>query len=473
MLNSRQLKLRASLLAFAACSVAPLAYTQTPLDMKLAPLASEPVVVMPANAATLTGVVKKDVVLDGAAKPNMVQPLPIPAHEVVTEVVSVASEKAVTSALADLGLALLRGQSAVTGRGQVNTVVSPLSLASALGLAQAGAAGESAREIALLLSAAPSVNRIYSRDYPALLKKINSSNTQLTMVNRVWVDQLIAQKMEPAYAKVVQSRFASEGSAIDFSKSDVARNTINAWAAKQTDGRVTDLLPAGALTNQTRLVLTNAVYFKSLWQQPFDTSSTVTKPFFSVPKVSQDVPTMRQTMQVKTGLVGNVSVLELPFSGQDYSLLIAMPPEGHTLNAFETDLSGSDVMQWSAQIKPANCQVELPKFTIQPKSVPLKATLQALGVQTVFDTHADFSPMLGVKGKDIAMDNVYQSAGVTVDERGGEAVAATAVVAVSKSMARTQPLVDCVVNRPFLFAIIHRNSGAPIFMGKIANPSTK
>jgi serpin B len=227
------------------------------------------------------------------------------------------------------------------------------------------------------------------------------------------------------------------------------------------------------LTNQTRLVLTNAVHFKSLWQQPFDTASTVIKPFFSAPKVAQDVATMRQTMQAKAGLVGNVTVLELPFAGQDYSLVIAMPPEGHTLNAFETDLSGSDVMQWSSLIKPANCQVELPKFAIQPKSASLKSTLQALGVQTAFGTHADFSPMLGAKGKDLALDNVYQSAGVTVDERGGEAVAATAVVAVSKSMARTQPLVDCVVNRPFLFVIIHRNSGAPIFMGKIADPMAK
>jgi serpin B len=396
-------------------------------------------------------------------KPPTVQPLAIDS-------VSAASERAVANALGDLGLAMLRGQSAASGNGQANVVASPLSLASALGLAHAGSAGQSARELALLLSTATSVDRVYARDYPAVIAKIDSGSSPLTMVNRVWVDQHSAAQLTPTYAQVVQKRFASDAATIDFSKSEPARQVINAWISKQTAGSIQELLPTGALTSQSRLVLTNAVHFKSPWQQPFDAKASSPMPFFSTPELSHAVPTMHQNMLVRTGMVGNATVLELPFAGEDYNLLIAMPSKGHTLNAFETDLSGADMEQWQSDIKPTNCRVDLPKFTIAPKTVALKASLQALGVQTVFGKSADFSPMLGNKGKDIALDNVYQAAGVMVDERGGEAVAATAAVAMSKSMVKPQTLPDCVVNRPFLFSIVHKATGLPVFIGKIVNP---
>jgi serpin B len=131
------------------------------------------------------------------------------------------------------------------------------------------------------------------------------------------------------------------------------------------------------------------------------------------------------------------------------------------------------MVQWLAQIKPATCLVALPKFSIEPKSVSLKPLLQGLGMHTVFGNLADFTPMLGAKGKELVLDDVYQAAGITIDESGGEAVAATAVVAVSKAFKSPQVTPNCVINRPFLFAIVHRASAVPVVMGKVVNPTVK
>lgn len=415
---------------------------------------------------------KKDINLDNPPAANSSAAGAVTGGQLVSDPrgrTTQAQDSATAAALGDLGIALLRSQSTAAGKGQVNGVASAVSLASALGLAHAGAAGSTANEIAGLLGPASAAARVYARDYPALLKKLTQPNSPLTMANRVWVDQRIAPALSVTYANVVRQRFASEGALLDFTQPEPARKSINDWAAKQTAGLVKDLLPAGAVSPATQMVLTNAVHFKSPWQQAFDPALTTPKPFFVDPKAPVNVPTMSQTMQVRSGVVDGATVLELPFAKSLYTLLVAMPAEGQTLNAFENELSGVDMAEWQAQIKPVNCKVELPKFAIEPQSVSLKATLQGLGVQTLFGAQADFSPMLGAKGKGVVVDNVYQSAGITIDESGGEAVAATAVVMVSKSLAG--PVApSCLVNRPFVFAVVHKATGTPVFMGKIANP---
>jgi serpin B len=173
--------------------------------------------------------------------------------------------------------------------------------------------------------------------------------------------------------------------------------------------------------------------------------------------------------QVRLGTIDNIMVIELPFAGNEFNLLVGVPPAGHTLNAFETDLEGLDIASWSAQLKPTTCRLEMPKFSIDPVSKPLKESLQAMGVKTVFGPEADFAPMLGKAAQGVSLDNVFQSATVIIDEQGGEAAAATGASASSKSFSMPAPA--CAVNRPFIFAIVHRATGAPLFVGKVADPT--
>jgi len=437
------------------------------------------------GVASAPASVKKDIVLDSAARPvvapqsttgNLV-PTPdvriSPAALAPRRYTAAAHDIATAGALAELALDIMRQQSAATGKAQVNSVVSPLSLVAALGMVHAGTAGASERELAALLGTAATGARIYTARMPLLLDRLakpSATGSPFVMANRVWLDVSVVPAVPATYAAAVTDRFKADAAIVPFAQSAAARKAINDWVAQKTAKRITELMPEGAVTTNTKMVVTNAIHFKSKWEQPFDPAMTVAKPFHVQPNgANKLVPTMVDERQVRLGTIDNITVMELPFDGNEFSLLVGMPPAGHTLNALETDLEGLDMASWSAQLKPTTCRLELPKFSISPVSKPLKEILQDLGVKTVFGPNADFAPMLGKAGKGVELDNVYQSATIIIDEQGGEAAAATGASASSKSFSTPAP--SCAVDRPFIFAIMHRATGAPLFVGKVADPT--
>ncbi|MBK9442783.1 MAG: serpin family protein [Comamonadaceae bacterium] len=367
-----------------------------------------------APSATVTPV-KKDIVADT---------LPVQPTTKPRRFTSAAHDTATSGALAELGLDLMRQQSAATGNAQVNAVVSPLSLVSALGMVHAGTAGATARELASLLGSASAGERVYTTRMPVLLEQLTkpgAAGTPFVMANRVWLDSTVVAAIPASYAAAVTSRFNADAAMVQFAQATLARKTINAWVSQKTASRIAELMPEGSITPNTKLVVTNAIHFKSKWAEPFNTAQTVPKPFQTAPNgPTKPVPTMVDERQVRLGLIDNLMVMELPFAGQEFSLMVAVPPAGHTLNALETDLEGLDMASWSAQLKPTTCRLELPKFSIEPATRPLKASLQALGVKTVFSSEADLEPMLGRAGKGVALDNVYQSATIIIDEQGAK-----------------------------------------------------
>jgi len=425
-------------------------------------------VVQAQGAPAATGVtatpIKKDIVADIMP----VQPASKPRR-----FTTAAHDTATSGALAELGLDLMRQQSAATGNAQVNAVVSPWSLVSALGMVHAGTAGATAREIASLLGSASSGERIYTTRMPLLLEQLtkpSAAGTPFVMANRVWLDNTVVAAIPASYASGVNSRLNADAAIVQFAQAALARKAINTWVSQKTASRINDLMPEGSITPNTKLVVTNAIHFKSKWAEPFNAAMTVPKPFQTAPNgPSKQVPTMVDERQVRMGMVDNLMVMELPFAGNEFTLMVGVPPAGHTLNALETDLEGLDMSSWSAQLKPSTCRLELPKFSIEPATRPLKASLQALGVKTVFSSEADLEPMLGRAAKGVALDNVYQSATIIIDEQGGEAAAATGAAVVAKSFA--MPVPACAVNRPFIFAVMHRASGTPLFVGKVADPT--
>ena len=168
----------------------------------------------------------------------------------------------------------------------------------------------------------------------------------------------------------------------------------------------------------------------------------------------------------RTGKVDGVPLVEIPYAGEQFSLLIAQLPGGHTLNALETDLSGWNLAEALATLAPARVSLRLPKFRIDPKSVELKGVLQRAGMTAAFSQAADFSGLTGTPAQ--AVDQVVHAAGIDVDEQGTVATAATGVKLRAKSI--EAPLPELAIDRPFVFAIVHRASGVPIFVGKLADP---
>jgi serpin B len=378
-------------------------------------------------------------------------------------------DAAFAGALGDLGLSLLRHQSAASVSAQVNKVVSPISVSAAMGLVHAGAAGDSAREIEGLLSPAGAGDSGFARRLPSVLARLESAGGPLAVANRAWLDRSVSSSVASGYAALIQGRYAADADVLSFESADAARVAINQWVASRTANRIPALLPVGSVEPGTRLVVTSAIHFRSPWLKPFDAKATAPRPFAVAGGPPRAVATMIGVHEVRRGTVDNIDVIELPFAGGAHALLVGMPPRGHTLDAFEKDLAGLDIASWTQQLKPQTCRLELPKFSIGGSSMSLKAALRSLGVKTVFSDAADLQPMLGEAGRSLRVDDVVHAATVVIDERGGEASAATGAAVEAKAFVK--PVSTCAVDRPFVFAIVHTATGAPLFLGKLADPS--
>lgn len=454
-----------------AASAAP-----SPAATPAASPASSPMTMPAARAASSPAAARdKDVVLDAPARPRAAPP----ARESRSTLLNTPVHDAATAgALGELGLDLLRQSSRASGQAQHNAVVSPLSVAAVLGMAHAGAAGVTARELATVLGSASGGERVYAQRLPALLDRLTpaagaparppSAAQPFTMANRVWLGQQVVAAVQAPYAALVTERFNADAGLVPFHEADAARRAINAWVSQHTAQRIPELMPAGSITPNTRVVLTNAVHFKSPWARAFDPAVTAPRPFHVQGGPPKMVPTMSDDRAVLTGVVDGVTVYELPFAGNAWSLIVGMVPEGHTLDGLETDLSGLDLAAWSGALKPMSCRFEIPRFSIAAGSRSLKEALQALGVQRAFTDAADFSPMLGKAGAGTYLDNVFHAATIVIDESGGEASAATGGAVTAKSF--SLPPKTCAVDRPFVFAVLHKATGAPVFVGKVADP---
>lgn len=401
----------------------------------------------------------KDIVLD--------RPVPVP----VPAVAVAQASSAIT--IAGLGLDMLRQQSVAAGDAQANVVVSPLSLVAALGMVHAGSAGQGAKELAGLAGPGPNGARFFTTRLPSLmasLTKPGGAAQPFRMANRVWVDHAAAAAIPPAYASALARRYQASASRVSFQNAGAARTAINGWVAKATANQIAELMPEGSVKPTTKIVLTNALHFKSLWEEPFDPAMTAPKPFNRGPGTAAHmVPTMSDTRDVRRATIDNLTLMELPFAGGAYTLLIVMAPAGHTLNALETDLQAGQLAGWSARLAPQRCQLQLPKFRIAAAGKSLKAGLEAAGVKTVFGPSANFTPMLGKAAAGTYLDDVFQSAAISVDEHGGEASAATGATVAAKSFSVPPPV--CAVDRAFMFAVMHAPTQTPLFVGKVSDPA--
>jgi serine protease inhibitor len=412
---------------------------------------------------------QRGVVLD---TPNSPLSKPEPAVTQTTAVDTALSNQGSLLApdwVSKLGLSMLVGPGEVgkPAPEAVNRVASPVSLMSALGLVHAGTAGPSANEISDLLAPSSARATAFQKDIPLLLKQLMDGNDALTSANRLWLDTSLGKSINPAYQEMATTRFRADAALVSFQDGagKNATDTINRWASIHTNDRIKVLLPDGAVDARTQAVLTNALRFKSPWAVVFDPKFTQPKTFMGMAAL---VPTMRKSMEVGVSLIRGVTVYELDFQSPAFSFRVALNDKGDAPAAAAVLLSGS--AEGAAFVR-KTCAVELPKFRIDPQSVSLKNWLQAQKVSTAFSDQADFSPLLGTESKQLALklSDVFHSAGIEVDESGVEAVAATAAVITTRSVFAS-PTDVCAVDRPFAFAIVHKPSGTPVFIGQVFKP---
>jgi serpin B len=245
-----------------------------------------------------------------------------------------------------------------------------------------------------------------------------------------------------------------------------ARIAINDWVEKQTKDKIQDLLPQGSVTDMTRLVLVNALYFYGSWLTPFPHSGTYDSAFKALTGTSVQVPTMHSLLVLSYRAADKFEVAELPYEGNQLRMTIVLPAEGQ-FEAVRSQVSAAWLDQAVTGLQPTMLQVSLPKFKMTVGSFSLTKGLMAAGINRLFNDDADLTGI--ATGIQLSVSDVLQKAFIAVDEDGTEAAAATAV-AVGTTSVQADPPKPFVVDRPFLFYIRDAN-GAVLFSGHVVDPS--
>jgi serpin B len=355
-----------------------------------------------------------------------------------------------------------------------NIFFSPFSLSSALAITYEGARGNTADEIRSVFYL-PMNDTMRKEGFSGLNAGINSGDPGYTLrtANALWAEKTYPFLTE--YINTAERSYGANITNLDFkSHPEDSRITINTWVENKTEDRIKDLIPAGVIDPMTRLVITNAIYFKGDWVKQFDKNKTTDADFRTAPGKTVKVPMMERTDEDAIYLYaenGDLQMLSMPYehtTGKELSMVVLLP-KADNLTTTEASLSADtlSVLQQSATSR--RVMVYFPKFTLKTK-YSLPDMLGAMGMPTAFTGNADFSGMDGTKN--LLISDVIHQAFVDVNEEGTEAAAATAVVMkLAAAPANPEPVPVFRADHPFIFLIQDDETGAILFIGRVVNPA--
>jgi serpin B len=361
-----------------------------------------------------------------------------------------------------------------------NLFYSPYSISEALAMAYAGARGNTEKQIAATLHFDLPQNLLHA-SFNSLDQELarrgqetefgDGQSFQLHVVNAIWGQR--NYKFLTDFLDVLAVNYGAGLKIVDFEGApEQSRVTINEWVSGQTEGKINELIPQGIINRLTRLILTNAIYFNSDWQSPFDDKMTYIGVFHLLDGGMVPVLMMRQTKSLGYSEGKYYQAIELPYKDNQLSMVILLPDDGK-FNTFEQSLDAQKVAAIMKDIETGNpssavdrhqVAVIMPKFKYE-SDFQLNDALTSMGMTDSFGRNADFSGMTGTR--EIFIGIVIHKAFVSVDERGTEAAAATVVAMVGAPPGEPIPV---TIDRPFIFLIRDIQSGAILFIGRVLNP---
>jgi len=350
-----------------------------------------------------------------------------------------------------------------------NIFFSPYSITTALGMTMAGAVDDTYTEMATVLYADENEEEHhagYKELQETVLTDAGGCVTQTHIANRIFAQS--GYTWLPDFLDNASINYDAPVEDLDFiSDPDGSRVYINDWVADQTEDKILDLLPEGAISSNVRMVLTNAIYFKANWMEQFDESDTGDSPFTLSSGETVTVPMMRRSGSAAMGWSNGITTLELSYDGDFQSMLILLPDNPEELQDIEASLDSAFLTEIKDALQPIDdMDVFIPRFTIE-EEISLSQALVSLGMPTAFSaSSADFSRMSEELGQGLFIEEVYHKAFIEVDESGSEAAAATAVVVSDESAA---PFF--YADHPFVFLIQDNATGAILFLGRVSDPS--
>jgi len=349
-----------------------------------------------------------------------------------------------------------------------NLFFSPYSISTALAMTYEGAKGQTAKEMQTVLHLPDDKQKIRS-GFVNIYNELNKEGKsyKLTTANALW-----AQKDYPfinEYFKVVDEYYNGRVTNLDF-KTDTenSRVTINNWIEDKTNDKIKDLIPVGMLSPMTRLVLTNAIYFRADWSDQFRAEDTRDGQFKLHSGQNVDVRMMHKTNHYNYGETNNLQILEMDYLGNDLSMLIILPKENN-ITQIENIFNKEKLDDWKNDMGKEKVRIALPKFKFKTKYF-MTDTLKEMGMPTAFKwPGSDFTGMSPTN--ELYIDEVIHQTFVEVAEYGTEAAAATAVLMkAGAALQQEQPKIFNA-NHPFIFIIQQKDSGNILFMGRMSDPT--
>ena len=350
-----------------------------------------------------------------------------------------------------------------------NLFFSPFSISDALAMTYAGARGNTERQMEDVLGFFRPQERFHA-GFCALIEKVLPKEPQkgytLRLANAMWGQK--GYRFLPIFINTIDRYYHGGLFRVDFvKKTEETRQKINLWVEKHTGNKIKNLIQKGDINLLTRLVLTNAIYFKGLWASQFSANNTKSAAFYLDDGRLVSTPMMFQSGQFPyfESRDRKLQVIELPYAGKAISMIVFLPSRKERLSRLEKSLNVNDVRAIIASLQARKVDVYLPRFRINSKFY-LANVLSSMGMSDAFSKRADLSGMTG--NKELQISKVIHQAYVNVDEKGTEAAAATAVVIRLKAVIRN-PVFRA--DHPFLFMMVHKETGSILFMGRVKNPA--
>lgn len=348
-----------------------------------------------------------------------------------------------------------------------NTTVSPLSVSLALAMTYNGAQGETKAEMEKAMKLSGLTPEQINNSHKALVEALQSSDPEvvLEIANAIYHHQGFT--VLPDFISANRNFYNAEVSALNFANTAEALETINGWVAQKTHDKIPTIIDT--IDPALRMILLNAIYFNGIWKNKFGERDTHNYPFYFADGTSTGVPTMKLETSLEYTSNELFSAVNLPYGKGQFQMTVLLPNEGKTTKNLISELNMDNWQKWMKNFETAKpVVVSMPRFKFSWE-LKLNDILQSMGMKRAFSSQvADFSGISG--GKDLYIGYVIHKTYIDVNENGTEAAAVTAVGMFATSVGEPDLRKYFTVNRPFLFAITEKTTGAILFIGEVTNP---
>uniref|UniRef100_A0A8C4UIG7 Serpin family I member 1 n=2 Tax=Falco tinnunculus TaxID=100819 RepID=A0A8C4UIG7_FALTI len=353
-----------------------------------------------------------------------------------------------------------------------NILFSPLSIAIAMGMVELGAHGTTLKEIRHSLG----FDSLKNGEEFTFLKDLSDMATSeeshyvLNIANSLYIQN--GFHISDKFLQLVKKYFRAEVENVDFSQSAAVATHINKWVENHTNNMIKDFVSSRDFGALTHLAVINAIYFKGSWKSQFRPENTRTFSFTKDDESEVQIPMMYQQGEFYYGEFSDGSneaggiyqVLEIPYEGDEISMMIVLSRQEVPLVTLEPLVKASLINEWANSVKKQKVEVYLPRFTVE-QEIDLKDVWRGLGITELFSSSADLTAMSD--NKELYLAKAFHKAFLEVNEEGSEAAAASGMIAISR-MAVLYPQV--IVDHPFFFLVRNRRTGTVLFMGRVMHP---